>query len=179
MGTHKATLEVGGRPLAATAVDALRGAGLEVVLVGSTGSDRAEAEKLIAMLDAPFVPDELPGAGPLAAVATALREAARRGNEEMVVLACDLPAVGAKTVTSLLGASPSARLVVATSGARAAWPNGRWATNLLAEVDSAILVGERGFRSLEEMATLLELGDAVADADRPEDLAGHPVRWPR
>lgn len=178
MGTDKATLDVGGRPLAATAVDALRGAGLEVVLVGSAGPDRAEAQMLVEMLDARFVPDELPGAGPLAAVATGLREAARRGREEVVVLACDLPAVEAETVRSLLGAAPGAPLVVATSGGQAAWPNGRWSTSLLVEIDSSILAGERGFRSLHERATFVELGNAVADVDRPGDLAGHPVRWP-
>lgn len=175
MGTDKATLEVDGRPLAARAIDALRGAGLDVVTVGA---ERGAGAALAGTEGTDVIPDDLPGIGPLAAVATSLRDTARRGFATAVILACDLPRMETTAVRTLLEASPGADLLVGTDTGEPAWPNGRWSVTLLARIDAAVAAGERGFRSFSSDAATVELGSAIRDVDRPEDLSGHPVRWP-
>jgi len=93
MGADKAFVEIGGRPLAAIARDALLGAGAREVL--AIGGDGAAFERL----GFRAVADAWPGEGPLGGVVTALREAA---HDIVVVLACDLPAVDAPAVTAVL-----------------------------------------------------------------------------
>jgi len=173
MGTDKATLVVDGRPLVARPVEALRAAGLDVVAVGVPPG---ATPGIFSALGVDCIPDELPGAGPLAGVATALREGLRRGVDDVVILACDLPSVDTAAVGTLLSELPAAQLLVATRDARPAWPNARWAVGLLSRLDASIAEGERGFRSVTDDAATCELGEAIADADRPEDLPDQPVR---
>ncbi len=84
MGTDKALLGPADRPLAARVAGALRAAGVaEVLMVGGDGpSLRPHGDDWVA--------DDLPGQGPLAAIATAV---ARRPGRPLLVCACDLPAV--------------------------------------------------------------------------------------
>lgn len=96
MGTDKAFVEVGGRPLARVAVDALREAGAaEILAVGGDG-DRLRREVDPALEP---VADRWPGQGPLGGITTALA-AARESI--VVVLACDLPRVSADAVRAVL-----------------------------------------------------------------------------
>jgi molybdopterin-guanine dinucleotide biosynthesis protein A len=98
MGLDKAFVEVGGRPLARIAVDALRDAGAaEVLAVGGDGDRlRRDVDPRLTT-----VADRWPGEGPLGAITTALA-AARQ--PVVVVLACDLPRVTAAAVRAVLEA---------------------------------------------------------------------------
>ena len=73
MGRDKALLPVGGVPMALRVADALRAAGAdEVVAVGGDAT-------ALAALGLTVVPDDHPGAGPLAAIVTALAAGAAPG----------------------------------------------------------------------------------------------------
>ena len=89
MGTDKALLEVGGRPLAAVARDALLRAGAVGVLAVGGDADRLRS------LGVRPVPDPEPGQGPLGGLVAGL---AAVETPLAVVLACDLPAIDAATV---------------------------------------------------------------------------------
>src|SRR5437868_4184855 len=110
MGRDKAFVEVAGRPLATIARDALLGAGAgEVLAIGGDGTR-------LTQLGFRAVPDNAPGEGPLAALATALRVAQ---HDIVVVLACDLPAVTAAAVIALLNALGDADAAVPDVDGRA------------------------------------------------------------
>jgi molybdopterin-guanine dinucleotide biosynthesis protein A len=163
MGVDKATLPVGGRLLGDRSVDALRAAGLEVVVVG--GRDR---------LDAPHVADLHPGEGPLGGVLSAF---AAVDDEELVVLPCDLPSIDGRGVAALLGAAatvPSVDVVVATVDGRRAHPVGVWRRRAEPALAAAFAAGDRAFGpALSRCRTAeVEVGPSFQDADRPADLPG-------
>lgn len=99
MGTDKATLEVGGRPMAGRVVAALRDAGCHPVV--AVGGDR----RLGDVLDVEVVADRWPGSGPLGGIITALEHA---GGAPVIVAACDLPWISGAVIGELLGASRAA-----------------------------------------------------------------------
>jgi molybdopterin-guanine dinucleotide biosynthesis protein A len=81
MGRDKATLEIDGVTMIQRAVDLVRSLGLEVAIVGGPRDIRP-------VPDAQVISDDWPGAGPLGAIATALRDTLARWN---LVVACDMP----------------------------------------------------------------------------------------
>jgi molybdopterin-guanine dinucleotide biosynthesis protein A len=83
MGSPKALVVLGGRPLLAWAIAAARDAGLETVVVAKPGSR-------LPPLDAPLWPEPAQPSHPLTGVIAALERAAPR---PVVVLACDMPFV--------------------------------------------------------------------------------------
>lgn len=93
MGTDKAFIEVDGRPLVAVVAGVLDVAGADEVFV--VGGDPTR----IAGLGLAHVPDDRPGAGPLAATETAL---ARARHDVVMVVACDLPDLGPRTIIEIL-----------------------------------------------------------------------------
>ena len=95
MGTDKALIEIGGRPLVTIARDALRDAGAREVM--AVGGDAVVFERLGMR---PVV-DGWPGEGPLGGVVTALAGAL---HDIVVVLACDLPRVDSRAVTAVVSA---------------------------------------------------------------------------
>jgi molybdopterin-guanine dinucleotide biosynthesis protein A len=109
MGRDKALVEVGGRPLAGIAVDALRGARAAEVL--AIGGD----EPRLSALGVRWIPDGWPGEGPLGAVITALAAA---GEDVTVVLSCDLPAVVPAAVTAVLTGLAGVEAAVAVADGR-------------------------------------------------------------
>lgn len=174
MGTDKATLLVDDVPLGRRAIDALRGAGIdEVVLIGGTSHHTD-------VLRADAIADDQPGEGPLPAVLTALRHAAGRGAVRVVVVACDLPHVGAGDVGRLLAAATRAdasSIIMATADGVSAYPNGVWAVSAAPELAALVAAGERGFRAIPaHLVDHVEMGTAFIDADRPGDLPG--ARYP-
>lgn len=95
MGTDKAFVEIEGRTLVARTAGVLEVAGAaEVFVVGGDAARLAEAGLR-------HEPDARPGAGPLAATATALDRAV---HDLVLVVACDLPDLGPRTVTEVVGA---------------------------------------------------------------------------
>ena len=95
MGTDKATLVVGGRPLASIAADALRDAGAAQVF--AVGGDATA----LRALGIDQVPDRWPGEGPLGGIISALSAAI---HDVVSVLACDLPDVEPAAVQEIVGA---------------------------------------------------------------------------
>jgi molybdopterin-guanine dinucleotide biosynthesis protein A len=91
MGSPKALVELGGRPLLAWAVAAALDAGLETVVVAKPGSELPPLE--VAVWAEPAQPSH-----PLTGVIAALERAAPR---PVVVLACDLPFVPAELIARL------------------------------------------------------------------------------
>jgi molybdenum cofactor guanylyltransferase len=92
MGRDKAVLEIDGVTMLDRAIDLLRRVGVEPMVVGSFG----DSPRLTSV---PGIPDDWPRAGPLGAIATALRESAAPWN---LVIASDLPYLTAEWLEFLL-----------------------------------------------------------------------------
>jgi molybdopterin-guanine dinucleotide biosynthesis protein A len=173
MGTDKALLEVDGRPMAATVAAALRAGGADDVCC--IGGDLIG----LVTLGLAVVADDQPGGGPLTAIATALREADRRGADLVVVAACDLPKLTGDTVAAVVSA-------LLDRSAETAWaapvlPDGSVPLLLALRVAEArervselLAAGRRAVRDLRDgTAGVLVPGlsaASLADADRPDDL---------
>lgn len=171
MGTDKALLGSPGAPLAIRVADAIAGAGAgEVVLVGGNG-DRLSG------LGRSWVPDEVPGAGPLGGLATASR---RFPGTELLVCACDLPRLTTEALVPLVDAfRTSSRPVDVAVFDLDGSP--QWSVLALSEraATHAAAAFDRGERALWQVLASPTLAvrhlrcdrpDAIRDADRPEDL---------
>jgi molybdopterin-guanine dinucleotide biosynthesis protein A len=93
MGISKATVELGGVPLAMRALEPLRGAGLEVAVVAKEGDP-------LPPLDAPVWIEARPERHPLAGILEALE---RGGGSPVLACACDMPFVAAGLAAHLAG----------------------------------------------------------------------------
>lgn len=177
MGRDKALVEVGGVPMAARVVSALRGVGADpVVLIGGDATT-------LAGLAADVVPDRWPGAGPLAGMATALTSDALSRADLIVVAATDQPWLDPETLGVLVDAAvadPSAIGVVADhgSGPFDGLP-GVWRPALGPAVVAAVEQGERRFAHLRSLGRVAVVSFAdpsrLADVDEPGDLPAPPA----
>lgn len=102
MGRDKASIRVGGRRLIDLVLEQLEPNFAEILLSVSPG-------RRLRLPGCRTVEDELPGAGPLAAVASALKAAA---NEKCFVVACDIPRVDIELVHRLARAAANADIAV-------------------------------------------------------------------
>ncbi len=100
MGTDKAALRIGGSPLWERQLTTLRLAGAQEILISGP------ADGPYAGAGWPIVPDETPGAGPLAGLCSGLRRAAA---EWVMPLAIDLPAMTSDFLRRLLEAALATR----------------------------------------------------------------------
>jgi molybdopterin-guanine dinucleotide biosynthesis protein A len=171
MGRDKATLRLrDGTLLGQRAVDALRGCDGIDDDVAVVGADPHVAEAL----GARWVADPSPPSGPVGGVLAALQDAARRGQEAVVVLPCDLPVVLPEHVESLLAAArPAASsVVIASVGERAAYPIGVWPITVVASIEAALRDGPVDFATALAHAppVLVAMPDAFRDADEPGHL---------
>jgi molybdenum cofactor guanylyltransferase len=169
MGRDKALLEVHGRPLAARVADALRDAGAAPVL--AVGGDLAG----LAAVGLDAIPDPEQGSGPLAGIATALRDVP--GPDVVVVLACDL--VGAdpdavRAVTDALHAAPGALAAVPVADGRPQPLHAAWRRAALGEVERRLAAGDLAVRAvLDALPVVLVEGlraEAFRNANSPADL---------
>jgi molybdopterin-guanine dinucleotide biosynthesis protein A len=141
MGRDKALLEVGGRPMAQSVLDALEAAGVDPLFV--VGGDA----RRLSVLGATVLADLFPGQGPLGGVLTALRHVGDTA-ELLLVAACDLPDLDRTVLDPLLEA---ARRRPAVDAPQAFVPRaGRlhpacavWATSAAASLGAAYDSGER------------------------------------
>ncbi len=173
MGTDKAFIEVGGTPLIAIALSALAGASQRLIIGGSD----PRLEQAAAAAGARHVVDRWPGEGPLGAVATALGSAR---HPVAVILPCDLPAISADDVATLVRALGQAPSSVAPPAS--VFTDQRRHHLPLAIDTRAAALAERLFKSgrravsalLDETAVVDVAAPpaAAADVDCPEDL------WP-
>ncbi|MBM4353801.1 MAG: molybdenum cofactor guanylyltransferase [Deltaproteobacteria bacterium] len=106
MGTDKSLLDLSGRPLIAHVVDQVRPQASRVLLSAPT------CERF-SFLGLPVALDRIAGAGPLAAVASALEDSTTDWN---LVVPCDMPRVPARLVTQMFRMREGVDAVVPTSG---------------------------------------------------------------
>ena len=165
-GADKGLAETPQGPLAGIVLASLRRAGIDpVVLIGGSS-------QLSAALAIPSIPDQSPGAGPLAGLGTALGWAS--GVARIVVVPCDMPLITPDVIRSLVGRGDNRVASIALVDDRlhpilACWPTQRWGA-----IKGLLRAGER------RMQAAIDTGDYVAvpmkarsvrDADRPEELA--------
>lgn len=167
MGTDKALLTVGNESVLARTVRLLRACGyLSVVVVGR--------EPCLPDPRVLFLPDDTPGAGPLAALATALRHCAT----PLLVVPCDLPQLSTEALT-WLEAQQLGELGVVTQ-----LPGGEvqplfaiYTPLLLPLLEEALARGERSFRrffstvSLPHVTAPESVALALESANDPESWA--------
>jgi molybdopterin-guanine dinucleotide biosynthesis protein A len=107
-GRDKLLADVGGRPMVAAPIAALREVfGPRVTLVG-------DCDPSVRNLAEHWLPDDHPGTGPMGGIATALE----RLGESTLVLAGDLPAINSATIHRLVDvfrSRPDAAVVLATT----------------------------------------------------------------
>lgn len=172
MGRDKASLVLGdGRTCARTVADRLVQVADPVLEVGRGASGL------------PTVADDLPAAGPLAALASGWAALARAGHAgPVLVLACDLPAVTVPLLR-LLARAPGDGTVVPVVDGRAQPLCARFGAAALDRCRGLVDGGHRSMRALLDATSVTWLGQEawseVADAgcfddvDTPDDLA----RW--
>jgi molybdopterin-guanine dinucleotide biosynthesis protein A len=167
MGRDKARLEVGGRPLAVIAADALRAAGAQQVLaVGGDGP-------ALAALGLDPVPDDHPGEGPLGGVVAAL---AASPLDVVMVLACDLPDASSDSITAVLAARGDADVAVPRRGGRLDVLHAAYHRRVLPHLRERFAAGERAVhRALAGLRVEVVEGldpRTLTDVDEPPDLRG-------
>lgn len=169
MGRDKALIEIGGRPLAVRVADAMIAAGAGTVMAVGGDLPALRAAGLAG------VPDEHPGAGPLAGLVTALGAAT---DDIVFVAGCDLvdpsPAAFAATVAALAGRADG-DAAVPVAGGRRQWVHAAWRRHARAPLAAAVAAGERAIHAAVAASGLRVVEvpidpAAVADADAPADL---------
>jgi molybdopterin-guanine dinucleotide biosynthesis protein A len=148
---------LGGRPLIAHAIDAVRDGGLEPVVI-------AKADSPLPPLDCRVVLEPAQPRHPLCGIVTALRELAEPA---IVVCACDMPFVTGPLLSWLAG--KEAPLVVTSAGGELQPLLGRYALSLLGRLEAALAEG----CSMRDVAR--RLGAQVAGVAELERF-GDPVR---
>jgi molybdopterin-guanine dinucleotide biosynthesis protein A len=153
LGGAKATAEVGGRPLLAWALDALREAVPDVVVIAKPGTP-------LPPCDAPIHRDEPTDFHPRHGIVAALR---RAGDRPVVVVPCDMPLVPPALLEVLLE--------VVDDGAPAAMPRseGRVHPLCAAYAPSALADLEAAEHDEPLTLTLERLGAVVLNADAAAD----------
>lgn len=137
----------------------------------------------------PPVVDDLPGAGPLAAIAAgwaALGRCSGRPVSGALVLACDLPRVSVELLRLLAGWPGEASVVPVVAG-RPQYLLARWSSAALGRAAELVATGRRATKELSVVAPVTFLAEpgwgrvadaeAFADVDTPEDarrLGVHP-----
>ncbi|HUF75179.1 MAG TPA: molybdenum cofactor guanylyltransferase [Longimicrobiales bacterium] len=160
-GSDKAAAMVGGRSMAARAVDTLRAVADPVVLLGGDGA-------LGRRLALPWRADDRSGRGPLSGLATGLRWAGELGLRGLFVLACDLPLVTREVVDAVAAQiRPDLDAVVVAAGEPAGVQPlcGWYATGTLAAVEIAL---DRGRHSARELLSGLRIALVRVDGTTPE-----------
>jgi molybdopterin-guanine dinucleotide biosynthesis protein A len=158
-----------GAPLALRAVRIFHTIGVPCVLVGN--------REIYGGLGVEVIDDTRPGEGPLAGLEAALREAARRGAEGALLVACDMPFFTAELLARLARA-PAAAAVAPWREGRHEPLFARYRGDVLAEVQARLERGERGMqpllRALGAAPLALEVREEalLADWDTPEEAGG-------
>jgi molybdopterin-guanine dinucleotide biosynthesis protein A len=169
MGTPKALIEVGGRPLVSRVVAAVGSAGLEPVVV-------AKPDSPLPRLDCRLLSEPAEPRHPLTGLVTALRASAGRG---VVAVAGDMPLVPATVLRWLAEFEKEA--VVCRAGGRLEPLLGRYAPSVIERLEQA-LAGDAPLRETvasldpfivdeEMLARFAEPQRILFNVNTPEDVA--------
>jgi molybdopterin-guanine dinucleotide biosynthesis protein A len=164
MGRDKRLLPVRGRPMIQAVHEQLAGRFAEVLLSGGEGL----AELLPGVR---FVPDRIPGRGPLMGIASAL---AASGQHRNLVVPCDMPQVDLTLAAELLALAPGYDAVVPRH------PDGHWeplfavyCKSILPAMQTALAAGENQviavYPACRVRAYTLRDADRLANINTPED----------
>lgn len=129
MGSPKAMVELGGRPMLARIVAAVGSAGLEPIVVAKPDSDLPHLDCRV--LSEPDEPRH-----PLTGLLAALRASAGRG---VVAIACDMPLVPAKFISWL--AAIEEEVAVCEVGGRLHPLLGRYSPNVIDSLEASLAAG--------------------------------------
>lgn len=168
MGSDKALLVVGGRPLVLGVADALTGAlGVAAVVVGGD-DDRLRA------LGLEVLPDRAPGTGPLGGILTALLHHRERF-DQVVILSCDLPDPSPESIRTVAeAASDEDAIAVPVLGGRRQWMHAAWPIAVLPALEEIFQRGERSpHRAVVDLPVVEVHGldpRSLRDVDRLADL---------
>jgi molybdopterin-guanine dinucleotide biosynthesis protein A len=166
MGRDKALIEIDGVPMVTRVVQAAEAAGAaEVWVIGRTALPGPVPGPGAARL----LEDDVPGAGPLGGILTALRHAT---HDVTLVVACDLlePSPEAFRRTVAAGGDVAVPLVAG----REQWHHAAWHRRTADHLQERFDAGERAVRRAVEGLAVTRIPDlgprAVADADTPDDV---------
>lgn len=181
MGTDKARLEVDGRRLVDRAIDAVLEVAQDRIVVA--GPDPGRLHTAVTCVADPTGPRQ----GPMAGVVTGWRQLARSfeiGPDQIgrvLVLSCDLPLIDGDVVARLVAASADGADAMAHDGERAQPLVAIYHRATVERLVVAFAAGERSLRRTVDPTQVVLVpidGHRASDADSPEDLAAHVVRWP-
>lgn len=164
-GADKPALEVGGRTLLDHAIEAARGA-VRIIVVGPQRPIGVETAAELT-----WAREDPPGSGPVAALAAGLGAVTE---DYVLVLAADLPRIGAAVPLLLSGASKT-DVAVLTSAGRRNYLAAVWLADALRSAVKRL--GDVRNAAMRDLYTDLRVFDVPdeddwsADCDTPEDLA--------
>ena len=172
MGSDKALLVVGRRPLVLGVTDTLAAAlGVAPVVVGGD-------ESRLSALGLEVLPDRTPGAGPLGGILTVLFHCRERFNQ-VVVLSCDLPDPSPESIQAVAEAASSENAIaVPVHKGRRQWMHAAWPIALLPALEETFQRGERAPHRAVVDLPVVEVNGldpwSLRDIDRLEDLSEEP-----
>ncbi len=168
MGQDKALLRLGGVPLIQRLLERIRGLCDELLVTTNRPRDYA-------FLGVRLVADEIPDAGALYGLRTALKAA--RG-DRVLVLACDMPFVSRALLAHMLAVAPQADLVVPSWGGMFEPFQAVYARSCLEYVEAALDAGERRVTSFYSRARVLRIEEPELSSLDPEGLSFFNINTP-
>lgn len=164
-GRHKPAIEIGGVPIVARVIDALRGIGAETLVVG----DVAGVPEGV-----PVVREDPPFGGPVAAIAAGLAALPPRDGI-LLVLGGDMPFLAPGALRQLASASAGAVALALDPAGRdqplcAAWEESVLRARLAAIGDPRDRALRVLLETLEDIVRIPLPADILADVDTPDDL---------
>ena len=161
-GGPKALAPLAGTPMAGWSIRALRTAGLPVGVI-------SDEERVQAALGVPVRPDLVAGSGPIGGLWTALKWAEERGDDGVLLLACDMPLVDPTLIGTILGWSRTAPAVVPMGPAGPEPLCGLYRTACMSEVEQRLHSEDRSLQGLIQAIRASLIGeDIVAEVADPK-----------
>ncbi len=169
MGRDKGLVLLGGKPLVQHVLDRVAGLGEDVLITTTDTQDYA-------FPGVRLVPDDVPGAGVLAGLRTAL--VAARG-ETVLVLACDTPFVSRPLLEYLLSESGRAQVIVPRRGGEYEPLQAVYARSCLPAVEAALSAGEGRMVAFYPRVSVLSVEDETLARYDPDGLSFFNVNTPQ
>lgn len=149
MGTDKALLTLDGKTLLARVVAVMARVAGEILVVGAPPRHVPEGVR--------YMPDDLPGSGPLGGILTGLRRARQ---QYAVVAACDMPFLQPALLRFLLGSAPGYEAVIPRFQGRAHPTLGVYSRETIEVIERRLAQGERSIVGMLESIHVRWLDEA-------------------